>query len=196
LAALHLREQKWNNSASRSGRPQGHRGTQSARLMTEPAIAELAPHGALEHDIVANLSRLIWRKQNLATLRIAELARSQTKELFDELMVSIKTKTRPPSHAETANSLVYREMRDMFRAKIQNEFGSAAFDLVEMKLVATFDSLTRELDIEERFGTMIDKCLKRLLFLKGIKSIAIASSAVRPSASAPLQLVSGSSRGS
>jgi hypothetical protein len=79
--------------------------------------------------------------------------------------------------------------------KIQNEFGAAAFDLVEMKDVATFDGLTRELEIEERFGTMIDKCLKQLLFLKGLKSISIESSAVRPSTSAPLQLVSGSSRG-
>jgi hypothetical protein len=37
-------------------------------------IAELTPVGVLEEDIVADLARLIWRKQNLKTFRIAELA--------------------------------------------------------------------------------------------------------------------------
>lgn len=32
-------------------------------------ITELAPNGALECDIVANIARLTWRKNNLPTLR-------------------------------------------------------------------------------------------------------------------------------
>jgi hypothetical protein len=35
-------------------------------------IAELTPSGVLEDDIIADLARLVWRKQNLGTLRIAE----------------------------------------------------------------------------------------------------------------------------
>ena len=35
-------------------------------------IAEYAPSGVLEDDIVAHMARLVWRKQNLWTLRIAE----------------------------------------------------------------------------------------------------------------------------
>src|SRR5205807_1903784 len=37
-------------------------------------IAEFTPNGALEEDIVADIARLTWRKQNLATFRIAKLA--------------------------------------------------------------------------------------------------------------------------
>jgi hypothetical protein len=40
----------------------------------EKIIAELAPVGPLEDDIVATITRLLWRKQNLATFRKAELA--------------------------------------------------------------------------------------------------------------------------
>src|SRR5262245_29032249 len=40
-------------------------------------IAELAPVGALEDDIVATMARFVWRKQNLATFRIAVLARNR-----------------------------------------------------------------------------------------------------------------------
>src|SRR5215472_7115262 len=35
-------------------------------------IAELTPNGAMEEDIVATMAGLVWRKQNLATFRIAE----------------------------------------------------------------------------------------------------------------------------
>src|SRR5262249_61888830 len=37
-------------------------------------IAELAPVGALEDDIVATMARFVWRKKNLETVRLAELA--------------------------------------------------------------------------------------------------------------------------
>ena len=40
-------------------------------------IAELVPSGVLEDDIVVAIARLVWRKQNLGTLRIAERAQSR-----------------------------------------------------------------------------------------------------------------------
>jgi hypothetical protein len=45
-------------------------------------IAELSPVGALEDDIVADIARLIWRKQNLATFRIAELAKQRRQSII------------------------------------------------------------------------------------------------------------------
>jgi hypothetical protein len=44
-------------------------------------IAELVPNGALEDDIVATIAHLVWRKQNLSTFRIAELARDRCARL-------------------------------------------------------------------------------------------------------------------
>jgi hypothetical protein len=52
-------------------------------------IAELKPDGPLEDDIVARMARLVWRKQNLATFRMAELARDRCEKLIRE--------KRPPS---------------------------------------------------------------------------------------------------
>src|SRR5262245_47088993 len=49
-------------------------------------IAEYSPVGALEEDIVADIARLMWRKQNLATFRIAELAVN-----FREVVHSVRT---------------------------------------------------------------------------------------------------------
>jgi len=44
-------------------------------------IAEFSPTGALEQNIVADIARLTWRKQNLATFRIAELAKERHQKI-------------------------------------------------------------------------------------------------------------------
>jgi hypothetical protein len=51
-------------------------------------VAELAPNGALEEDIVATTARLVWRKQNLATLRAATRAQSRFSEIMYEMAPS------------------------------------------------------------------------------------------------------------
>ena len=46
-------------------------------------IAHFSPNGALENDTVATMARLLWRKQNSNTLRIAEFARRRLEQLVD-----------------------------------------------------------------------------------------------------------------
>ena len=45
-------------------------------------ISELEPNGALADDIVATITRMVWRKRNLLTFRIAEFARSKYKVIM------------------------------------------------------------------------------------------------------------------
>ena len=40
-------------------------------------ITEFASGGPMEEDIVATMARLVWRKQNLSTYRLAELAKNR-----------------------------------------------------------------------------------------------------------------------
>jgi hypothetical protein len=57
--------------------------------------------------------------------------------------------------------------------------------LVEIGEAATLDGLMKELASEERLEAMIDRCLKRLLFLRGLKSLPSAASSV------PLHRIAG-----
>jgi hypothetical protein len=47
-------------------------------------IAEFAPSGVLEDDIVMTIARYVWRKQNLMTLHIAKLAESRRDAIRSE----------------------------------------------------------------------------------------------------------------
>jgi hypothetical protein len=62
------------------------------------------------------------------------------------------------------------------------------YKLVEIGETATVDRLLEDLQVEERLDATIDKCLKRLLFLRGVKSLSSAAS------SASLQPVPGPPR--
>jgi hypothetical protein len=47
-------------------------------------VADLKPVGPLEEDVIADIARLTWRKQNLATFRIAELAKRRRQKIINE----------------------------------------------------------------------------------------------------------------
>ena len=56
----------------------------------------------------------------------------------------------------------------------RQELGDA-YELVQIGATATFEALEKDLAIEERLDGLIDKCLKRLLFLKGLELLSTVS---------------------
>ena len=70
------------------------------------------------------------------------------------------------------------EMR-VAQDQIRKELGDT-FELVEIGDAATFDGLTKELDIKERLDAAIARCLKQLLLVRGVKSIAATPAAESP----------------
>jgi hypothetical protein len=75
-------------------------------------------------------------------------------------------------------------------AQARKELGEA-YEFVEVGETATVERLLRDLGVEDRLDAMIDKCLKRLLFLRGIKSLPMASSSAPPQPIAEPQRIPG-----
>jgi hypothetical protein len=148
-------------------------------------ITEFVPSGALEDDIVATIARLTWRKQNLATLRIATLAKARRDNAWHQIYA---TNFPMLDFGEKPTEEEIEKRKNAYHELIQKEPGFVS-DLVEVGEAATFGGLTTDMELEEKFGSMIDKCLKRLLFLRGLKSISIPSVS-----SAPKQLGANSSK--
>jgi hypothetical protein len=124
-------------------------------------IAEFNPVGAFEHGIVANMARLLWRKSNLATFRMPMLLQRRVFQILRKHRLDDRDE-------ESAVWLAALE-------EARKEFGDAC-DLIEIRDIATVQSLLADLKIEERLDAMIDKCLKRLLFVRGLKSLPAARS--------------------
>jgi hypothetical protein len=140
-------------------------------------IEEFAPSGPLEEDIVSTLARLLWRKQNRSTFRNAISARKRLNAIIQE---EIDRRNIPKPFAlalmplEVESEVVQaarEEAQRVGRERAQKELG----DLYELTTVdiATDDGLLTELAIEERLDALIDKCIKRLLMVRGVKSMTI-----------------------
>jgi hypothetical protein len=146
-------------------------------------IADLAPTGALEEDIVADIARLVWRKQHLGTFSLSKGLRTVWDGIFSEKFHEKFPHAAPDSPRRTL-SVSERDKLDeaigAARDQMREKLGEDAFRLVEMDDTATFERLLTELEIEERLGALIDKCYKRLLFLRGLKSLRTASSSAPP----------------
>jgi hypothetical protein len=140
-------------------------------------IAEYTPSGVTEDDIVADMARLMWRKQNLGTLRIAEFAQgewSATVEIGNPI-------ASPPLFWEVSEEDKEKAKQEMLVAqdRLRKELGDT-FEFIEIGGAATFDGLTEELETKERLDALIEKCLKRLLLVRGLKSVSTAPSSAPP----------------
>jgi glycine/D-amino acid oxidase-like deaminating enzyme len=143
-------------------------------------IVELSISGPLEEDTGETLARLLWRKQNLATIRNAEAARRhylaiRSERLPDPISMLRMLQIDPAKHEEAL-----RAAEDQARQELGD-----AYELVQIGSAATFDRLEKDLAIEERLDGMIDKCIKRL---RGLKSMSTVSSPT------PQQRVAGPTR--
>jgi len=139
-------------------------------------IVELTPNGALEEDIVAIIARLVWRRQNLGTFRIAERVRERWWAITSEkgpggFLIEYQPLLGKQIEIDPAvRAAAWKAAKDQARA----EFG-AAYDFVEMGEIATVEQLAKDLVVEGRLDAMIERCLKRLLYLRGLKSISTTS---------------------
>jgi hypothetical protein len=157
-------------------------------------VAYFLPDGPLEHDAVAAIARRLWRKQNLDTLRTAELVRkrlesirwenvpSQNPPIPNFLSLKYDANWTPPSAMEV------EEGKKAAEFEARKELGTDGYLLAEMGDRATSPQLLEELKIEERLDTMIGQQLKRLVLLKGLKSLSLNSSSA---SAAPLPRLQG-----
>jgi hypothetical protein len=139
-------------------------------------IAELQPDGPSENETIGTIARLMWRKQNLETFRIAEAARkrysairsakvpSTTPPYVDFPLLSVSPDWIPPDPAEVKAAMAAAE------AQARKELGPR-YIFVEMGEEVTISKMFEDLEVEERLDAMIHKQFKQLLFLKGLKSL-------------------------
>jgi len=143
-------------------------------------IAEFTPLGALEEEIVAYIARLTWRKQNLQTFRIAELAKERHRKIAYEKVLRVDYDFSDNDFQIDDYDIDPAQRRKGYRAaeeQARQELGDI-YQLIDIGEPATVEGLMKELDIKERLDGLISKCLKQLLMVRGIKSLSAASSSV------------------
>jgi hypothetical protein len=127
----------------------------------ESLTAELAPEGALEEHIVANLARFVWRRENLTVLRVAKVAHDRILKLVHQRIIGIDDDDAARAAAQ---------------AKVRKGLGQVC-ELVDAQ--ATESRLSEEIEVRAGLDEMIDKCLKRLLFVRGLKSMGRPAAVTR-----------------
>jgi hypothetical protein len=154
-------------------------------------IAEFTPNGRIEEETVATIARLMWRRQNLARFEIGQLSYFLA-EGFKKAALAEASKNANESQ-ERRNSKDDDELIAEFEELIEADKrvakaegarkGEAEAEWFEITKAAALTRLMKELDVEERLDAMIDKSIKRLLFVRGLKSIT--SSAATESSPTP-----------
>jgi hypothetical protein len=144
-------------------------------------IAEFIPNGAYEKDIVATMARVLWRKQNLQTFRIAELARRRCSQIRseklpeNEFLLPLLMAVSGKEVDAAVRAAAIRAAEDQARKELGD-----IYELAEIDQIATVDHLIKDPEILERLDALFDKCVKRLLMARELKSITSSSSSAPP----------------
>jgi len=128
-------------------------------------IDDLGPSGPLEHDIIKTLARLVWRKQNLSTLALAESA----KGIYRYAKQFCDPRFSPTALRDDAEGLL-----DQARSEL-----GYCYEFTEIGNAASFNGLTEELAVRERLDSAIARCLKQLLLVRGVKSVSVGSPSLK-----------------
>jgi hypothetical protein len=144
-------------------------------------VEELTPHGRLEEETVAALARLVWRRQNLQMFEIDQLSHLIAMGLE-------KAAAQEPGEWDSRDDdEIISEFNELAKANQRYDKAQgtrkekAGSELFEISKTATLKRLMKELDVEQRLDAMIDKLIKRLLFLRGLKSITSSAATRSPS---------------
>jgi hypothetical protein len=135
---------------------------------------ELKPQGRLEQEIVTDIARLTWRKQNLGNYQNIKLA-----QILADILTTSSTVVDAQAALEDFVKSVpnYKGILEAeHRVKAQEQNASEAeaerfFKERDIMKMATLEGLMRELEVEDRLGAMIERCIKRLVLLRGLKSL-------------------------
>jgi hypothetical protein len=142
----------------------------------EDLVREWVPKGALENEIVASMAHLLWRRKNLATFRVAELAQRRMTKIRSAMVPEVG----PPKSEESVEfERTFSEKWQSAESQGRRELGEL-YALVEMGEEATLDRLMKELEVQDRLDAAIDRCIKRLLLVRGFKSMSIGSTSAPP----------------
>jgi hypothetical protein len=148
-------------------------------------VADFPLGGALAEDIVWTLTRLVWRKNHMHTVRAAQRAwhryhaieSTQRKEIIARQQ--IERKELGLSYIGSSPKELSPEAEKDLRKAVENEAREELGDdykFIEAEKDVTLEAVMENFEAEVRLNSMIDACVKRLLFLAGFKSLSSSTS--------------------
>jgi hypothetical protein len=128
----------------------------------------------VEEDIVKELADLLWRKQNLGIFRLAQKLKYQHSAFFDHCGPAPIRLPIMGFEAETRSPEEIRMLREAAEKQAREELGEVALQLVDMGNEVTIEYYQEQLVVLDRINGNIDRCVKRLLLVRGAKSMSLS----------------------
>jgi hypothetical protein len=165
-------------------------------LLHQSLIDEFAPSGPTECDVVLNLTKCMWRKSHLSIYAKAAAARKEWDAVFqggdldlqikaalqaefDQLKAALKAeidsgkefdpKEFDPQWLETKKLIKAFAIKNVKNKSDVREAGIALRLTIEEQI--TPESLIEELELYDRLDARIDRLIKRIFQLKGMKQV-------------------------
>jgi hypothetical protein len=130
------------------------------RKLNKGLVDEFHPDGASEIDLVDDIARLMWRKQNMHTYRLSYQARRLRHQTIAERMSEMSD----PQYLDVEQ--VKKEVEEEVRLELATDSG-----LLDLGPMISDKGLEHELNLSDRFDAAIARKIKQLFQLKAMKQV-------------------------
>jgi len=113
------------------------------------------------HSRHSSCARLIWRKRNLATYHLADLARQYCEDRVEDRLRELSGRSTLPKDVEARDRREARAREEVER-EVRGELGPQG-DLLDF--THDHETLMHDLALHETLDAMIARTIKQLLFL-------------------------------
>jgi hypothetical protein len=133
-------------------------------------IVEYRPDGVSESNLVADIARLIWRKDNLPIYRLSYYAQRFRHQVIERKVAELSF---DPDLAGTIEAEVEKEEQARKNAEREvREMLGPDSKLLELSEMINDKALREELDVIDRFDVIINRKIKQLFQIKAMKEVA------------------------
>jgi hypothetical protein len=139
-------------------------------------VAEYSPVGVSEEDVVWTMTHIIWRKNHMRTVRAAKRAWDLYRRIESRHRAEMAEKMRMSSQgfSDEFPPKAREKLREAVEKEARQELGDD-YKFIE----AGEDGIIEQFEVISRLDSMLDVCVKRLLLIRGWKSVSSSTSSAR-----------------
>jgi hypothetical protein len=133
-------------------------------------VSDLSPIGVLEEEVVWDMARILWRKRHMDGFGAAAHAWDCYYRIEKRQRAMMAERLQRYTDPNVFSPEKEKELREKIEKAAREELGDD-YKFIEAGREATLHSIMKRFDLVARLDAMLDGYVKRLLHLRGLRSV-------------------------
>jgi hypothetical protein len=134
-------------------------------------VVEFTLQGPAEEDLGRTMAHILWRKQNVMIYNVAKKVKRRYSEIVEKSEPRLMPLLSFERYPDERTPEEIRAATDAAKKEAREELGESMV-FVEIGEDITTEHMFEEFSVLDRLDSYFERCVKRLLLMRGVKSVS------------------------